>query len=219
MQVGFVVLLREEQEEIQLFGQHPDGPSCLATHARHGRQHAIVMGRLRYRSELIEQLPSTTFASGPPDDAELTLAAYRHWGPKGLAHLEGDFALVVWDPDQKRLLGSRDPLGGYPLFWTKLPDGIAMGTCQRPLLRLLSRRTLNLDYLAEYLALPAAMFHEPATRHCVYQGLHRVGPGCIVQARLPGGHVQEECYWSWLDRMVDPGTDRLEELGELVATG
>jgi len=219
MQVGFAVLVRDEQVEFQFFGRRPEDPRSLVAHARHGRQHAVLMGRLTYRHDLVAQLPSELVAGGPADEAGLALAAYRQWGPAGLSRLEGCFALVVWDGDKKLLVGSRDPFGGYPLFWTSQPGGLACGTCLRALLPLLPRPSLNLDYLAEFLALPGGMIQEPATPQCAYEGIVRVSPGSIVQARVSDGQVHRQTYWSWLDRMVDPGTDRLDELAELVADG
>jgi asparagine synthase (glutamine-hydrolysing) len=219
MQVGFAIVLHGEQAEFQFFGQRPGAARSLMAHAQHGPIHVVLMGRLTYRSDLVEELPPEMHGTALANDAALALAAYRHWGPGGLTRLEGCFALAVWDGDNKLLLGSRDPLGGYPLFWTRHQGGLAFGTCLGPLLQLLPGRALNLDYLAEYLALPGAMYQEVPTPQCVYEGIYRVGPGSVVQGRLSDGQVQEQRYWDWLERMFDPGTERLEELSELVADG
>ncbi len=219
MQVGFTVVVREGEAEFHFFGRRPDDPRSLVAHARAGDLHAVLMGRLTYRSELLDRLAREAAAPGPGGDAALALAAYRCWGPAGLARLEGSFSLVIWDAANKLLLGSRDPLGGYPLFWTNHEDTLALGTSLRPLLGLLPRRALDLDYLAEFLMLPGASFQEVATEHCAYEGVHRVRPGHLVQAHVPGGPVRQQPYWDWLERAVDPGTDRLEELGDRVADG
>ncbi len=218
MQVGFCVRVRPDQVEIQFVGRRPEGPRSLVSHARLGRLHAVLMGRLTYQDDLVDQL-TPEMAPAERADAALALAAYRRWGAAGLARLEGTFALVIWDGDRRLLLGSRDPFGGYPLFWARLPDGLAVGCCLRPLLSLLPRRSVNLDYLAEYLALPGAMASEPPTQQCAYEGVYRVRPGCIFQARLSDGQAREQPYWDWIERVVDPGTDRLEALGDLVAAG
>jgi asparagine synthase (glutamine-hydrolysing) len=217
MQVGFAVVIRGEAAEIQFYGRRPNEPRSLVAHTRHGRRHAVLMGRLTYRSELLARLPPELAA--PADDAALALAAYRHWGPQGLARLEGCFALAIWDGDEGLLLGARDPFGGYPLFWTRHPDGVACGTVLPPLLRLLPSSRLSLDYLAEFLSLPGGMVAEPLTRQSVYEGIFRVAPGGSFEARTADGQVRERRHWDWLERMVDPGSDRLEELAELVQAG
>src|SRR5690242_13701313 len=104
MQVGFAVRVSEQEAEIQFIGRAPDDARCLASHARHGRRHAVLMGRLTYRAELAERLGLEASEAVLSDDAGLALAAYRRWGPDGLARLEGSFALVVWDADEQLLL-------------------------------------------------------------------------------------------------------------------
>jgi len=44
-------------------------------------------------------------------DAELVLRAYEIWGPDCLSHLEGDFALVIWDERRREALCARDRAG------------------------------------------------------------------------------------------------------------
>jgi asparagine synthase (glutamine-hydrolysing) len=50
-------------------------------------------------------------------DAELVLAAYRRWGSSFPSYLQGDFAIVLWDRQRRRLIATRDPLGVRPLFF------------------------------------------------------------------------------------------------------
>ena len=197
MQVGFAVVIKDGQVAFQFLGRRPEDPRSLVSHARHGRQHAVLMGRLTYRSELARRLPPEFVPSDLEDDAALALAGYRCWGPEGLTRLEGSYAVVVWDGDNRRLVGSRDPFGGYPLFWTGQPGALGCGTCLPPLVRLAPRPSLNLEYLAEFLALPAGVVVEPRTRHCVYEGLYRVGPGSIIEADSSDGAVRERSYWDW----------------------
>jgi asparagine synthase (glutamine-hydrolysing) len=216
MQVGFAVLIRDDQVELQFFGRRPGEPRSLVTHARQGEVHAVLMGRLTYRRELLSRLSWDSPAS-TSNDAELALAAYRHWGAAALGQLEGNFAVVLWDGAKNLLLGSRDPFGGYPLFWTAQRGTLAVGTCMQPLLQYLPGRSLNLDYVAEYLAVPGSWAHEVVTQQCAYHGIHRVLPGHILKANSRGGAVQQYPYWNWSERMVNPGTDRLEELRDMVA--
>src|SRR4051794_20563949 len=78
-------------------------------------------------------------------DAGLALAMYREFGLEALERLEGDFALALWDARAARLIGLRDPLGGYPLYWTEAGATFALGTCLTPLLQVLGRRSLSPD--------------------------------------------------------------------------
>src|SRR6476620_11484976 len=71
--------------------------------------------RLDNRDDLLARLPDrvTTTVS----DAELILRAYETWGADAALRLLGDFAFVVWDPRQQRLVCARDVRGQRGLFY------------------------------------------------------------------------------------------------------
>jgi asparagine synthase (glutamine-hydrolysing) len=48
-------------------------------------------------------------------DAELVLRAYEIWGRDCLAHIDGDFALVIWDARRQEVFCARDRIGNKPL--------------------------------------------------------------------------------------------------------
>ena len=50
-------------------------------------------------------------------DAELVLRAYEIWGRDCLAHLDGDFALVVWDARKRQVFCARDRMGNKPFHY------------------------------------------------------------------------------------------------------
>jgi asparagine synthase (glutamine-hydrolysing) len=217
MHMGFTAIWRHDQVEFRRYGPCPADRPALVTWAREGEQSAILMGRLYYCAELLAHLPEKPLQPEAWRDVDLALAAYRCWGAAGIERLEGDFALVIWDARRNRLLGARDPLGGYPLFWIAHGGTFALSTGVAPLLELLPSRSLSLDYLAEFLTLPFATTQEVPTEHCVYKGIHRVPGGTLLQVRLPAAHVEQHAYWNWQEHILDPGTDRLEAMSEQVA--
>jgi asparagine synthase (glutamine-hydrolysing) len=217
MQVGFTVLSRDGGVEFQLFGTREGERFLLVTFCQAAGCSAVLLGRLYYRQEFLAALaphPERVLAERcRSDDAALALAAYRRFGPGGIARLEGDFALALWDAREKRLLAARDPLGGYPLFWSENAGAVALGTSLPHLLRLGPERELDLDYLAEFLMLPRCSIQEVAGERCAYEGIHHLLPGNVLTVQPPGGAVRRRAYWDWLERMTDPGTERPEEAG------
>ena len=50
-------------------------------------------------------------------DAELVLRAYAIWGRECLAHIEGDFALAIWDARRQEAFCARDRMGHKPFHY------------------------------------------------------------------------------------------------------
>jgi asparagine synthase (glutamine-hydrolysing) len=74
--------------------------------------------RLDNRDDLLARLPGLLpLDHASVSDGDLILAAYDAWGVEALPRLLGDFALVLWDPRQQRLLCARDTSGQRPLFY------------------------------------------------------------------------------------------------------
>jgi asparagine synthase (glutamine-hydrolysing) len=74
--------------------------------------------RLDGRDEVIrrfaqrgEKLPSAT------TDEELALHVFHAYGESGVAELDGDYSIALWDSKNKKLLGFRDPTGSKPFFY------------------------------------------------------------------------------------------------------
>jgi len=217
MTVGFTVFAGDGEAELRLHDHGYEDRPALVTEASVPGIRAVLMGRLYYRSDVRARLGLAAGRPGDPagdNDAALALAAYRERGLEGLERLEGDFALVVWDADERRLVAMRDPMGSYPIFYTVHREGVAASTHIGPLLDLLPSRTLNREYLADYLTLALLTLEESADGRTVYEGVQRVLSGSMAVFRLPSGKVEERRYWDWLKHRVDPGTDDVAELGE-----
>lgn len=82
------------------------------------RSRAVVVfdGRLDNREELFHEIADTALAHDAPDPV-LVLEAYERFGHHLPEHLNGDFALAVFDSLQRRLLLARDALGVRPLYY------------------------------------------------------------------------------------------------------
>jgi asparagine synthase (glutamine-hydrolysing) len=210
MHVGFMVVARGDNVEIQLFDPQEPGRLPLVSHAAANDCQAVLMGRLHYRRELSARWQWSADGPEPTDDAALALAAYRHEGAKGVERLEGDFAVVIWDRKERRLLASRDVMGGYPIYWMHQGETVALATGLRPLVALLHRRELNLEFLGEVLMLPRAEIDY--FEGTPFQGVHRLVPGWSLTTDLSRGTLQQHEFWKWAEKATDPGTNRIEEM-------
>ena len=89
----------------------------------------IVMdGRLDNRSELIHRLGIPMGEASQLSDATLALKAYAKWGEDYVNFFIGDFAIVVYDERDHKLICSRDPLGDRTLFYTILGNLVVIAS-------------------------------------------------------------------------------------------
>ncbi|CAA7612723.1 asparagine synthetase B [Magnetospirillum sp. UT-4] len=69
-----------------------------------------------------------------PGPADTVLRAYEQWGADCLSHLQGPFALALWDDRRGLLLLARDKLGRKPLFIARDRGRLAFASSLAPLL-------------------------------------------------------------------------------------
>ncbi len=152
---------------------------------------------LYYREELRTSLNAAGVdASVDSSAATLVLAAYRAWGTELAAHLEGDFALLLWDRPRRLLLAARDFVGRRPMYIATLADGgIAIASDVSTLLALRAcPTTLASDALAGVAAgLPESPWDT------AYESIRVLPAGHTFSARVDvGGRLERtatERHW------------------------
>jgi asparagine synthase (glutamine-hydrolysing) len=101
------------------------GAACVAVD---GPVAVVADATLYHRAGLEQSLAATGVRARGSDAAHLIAAAYRAWGEQCARHLEGDFAFVVHDAEQRRVVAARDFGGRRPLHFARIGGGLALGT-------------------------------------------------------------------------------------------
>ena len=80
----------------------------------------VMDGRVDNWEELRRELLGKGAVLRTRADAELVLRAYEVWGRDCLPHIDGDFALVIWDARRQEAFCARDRMGNKPFtyHWT-----------------------------------------------------------------------------------------------------
>ncbi len=111
-------------------------------------------------------------------DAEVVLHAYEQWELDFLSHLQGSFALALWDDRRDRLVLARDRLGRKPLFIAEHRGRLAFASGVGPILDELDLpRRLDPVGLSHYLTL--GVVPAPAT---LVAGVSKLAPGEMLVA-------------------------------------
>src|SRR3954469_16261708 len=163
----------------------------------------VFNGELYNFRELRAELEARGHEIRGTGDSPLIPHAYEEWGLDFVRHLEGMFAIALWDRRLGRLVLARDRLGKKPLVYARLPDGsLAFASETKALLRLPSLpRELDLEQLDAYLALQ----YVPRSG---LRAVEKVPPGSIAVAE--GGAVRVMRYWrpepaegggDWIERV------------------
>ncbi len=96
---------------------------------RHGDLLVAGTVRIDARDDLRRALaPNAPHSLDDASDARLVALAYQTWGERLAEHLLGDYAFVIWDRAQRRLIGARDPHGNRQLYWGQVGSRVAVGS-------------------------------------------------------------------------------------------
>jgi asparagine synthase (glutamine-hydrolysing) len=113
-------------------------------------------------------------------DTELVLRLYETRGLDALRELNGMFAFAILDGRKRKLVAARDRFGIKPLYYTRTPDGFALASELRTLLRIPGvERELDHESLWHYLTLRFV----PGERS-ILAGVRRLPPGHLLEVDL-----------------------------------
>ena len=135
---------------------------------------------------LIAELRSDLNAS--PTDLAIVAAGFDRWGIDCFHRIVGDWAVSIWEPEQRELLFAADYMAIRHVFYYLKNDRIWWSTDLSPLV-LLSGDKFHIedDYIAGYFA------HDPAAHLTPYREIREVPPGQFVRICERGASVER--YW------------------------
>lgn len=98
-------------------------------------------------------------------DTEVIVHAYEEWGDNFLNHLNGMFAIALFDTKRERLILARDRVGKKPLYYHLYGNDIAWGSEIKSLLKLGIKTSLDFDSIDnfltyQYIPQPGSIYNE-----------------------------------------------------------
>jgi asparagine synthase (glutamine-hydrolysing) len=174
----------------------------------------VIDGRVDNWEELRRELLSHGTVLRNRSDAELVLRAFETWGRDCLDHIDGDFALAIWDARRQQLFCARDRIGNKPFFYHWDGTTLVIASELHPILALpWVTEALNEDMLAEFIAWE---FH--STDETVWAGILRlVEAHCMV---VGNSAPHPEKYWQpdlWETLPFTTDQDYIDHYRELLA--
>lgn len=176
----------------------------------------VFNGEIFNYLELREELAARGRRFVTQSDTEVILHLYDLYGSDCVHHLNGQWALAIWDARRRRLFLSRDRHGVRPLFYTFAGKCFLFASEIKALFTHPDvPRRLNVNSLSEIFTLWHCL--PPAT---AFEGIEQLPPG--HSALLENGSLQVTRYWQ-LDfsssparphQSVEESADRLRDLLE-----
>jgi asparagine synthase (glutamine-hydrolysing) len=150
-----------------------------------------IYNYLELREELVRDFDARFATNG---DGEVVVAGFHHWGEAVLDRLRGMFAFVIWDRQERRAFGARDPFGIKPMHVLQTGDGIFLASEKKALLPFAASAVagsagVDTAQLKQYLTYQYVP--EPRTLHL---GIERIGSGeCLTWS--PGEELTRRRYF------------------------
>jgi asparagine synthase (glutamine-hydrolysing) len=123
-------------------------------------------------------------------DTEIIPHLYEEYGDAFVEHINGMFAIALWDSRKKSLVLARDRFGEKPLYYGVFGGRLIYASEPKALLAHPSVKTeLNPDALRHYLSfdyVPAPM--------SIYKGIYKLPAAHVL--RVENGEVQTRRYWN-----------------------
>ena len=125
-------------------------------------------------------------------DTEVIVHLYDRDGDRFVEHLNGQFAIALWDSERRRLLLARDRAGIRPLLYARQNGRVWFASESKALLSVLPQCAV-LDPLA--LAETFSTW-SPIEPHTVYRGIESLPPGHTLAIECDGRETLRH-YWDW----------------------
>jgi asparagine synthase (glutamine-hydrolysing) len=124
-------------------------------------------------------------------DTEVIVHAYEEFGDEFLNHLNGMYAIALWDGKKKKLILARDRTGIKPLYYATLQGRLIFGSEIKSILAAPGfERRIDMVALDEYLT-----FEYVPTPRSIFQDVYKLPPGHMLVYQ--DGKSAVSSYWSF----------------------
>lgn len=151
----------------------------------------VLNGEIFNYVELRAQLQRRGHCLRTQSDTEVLVHLYEEHGDDFVEHLNGQFAIALWDGRRQRLVLARDRVGIRPLFYADVGRRLAFASEVKALFALPgTRRSLSAAGLAATFS-----YWAPFGGDTLFEGIQQLPPGHLMAVSAGGRTVRR--YWDW----------------------
>ncbi|MGB7203571.1 MAG: asparagine synthase (glutamine-hydrolyzing) [Pyrinomonadaceae bacterium] len=151
---------------------------------------AMINGELYNFREVRAELEKSGHKFVTQTDVEIVPHLYQIYGDDFVDHINGMFAISLWDTSKKRLILARDRFGEKPLYYGVFDGKLIYASEPKALLAHPSvTATLDLDAMRAFLSYD----YVPAP-HSIYKGIYKLPAAHMLT--VENGEVKTRRYWN-----------------------
>lgn len=142
--------------------------------------------------ELRQDLVRAGHVFATHSDTEVIVHLYEEHGDDFVRHLNGQFAIALWDARAKRLVLTRDRAGILPLYYQRTAERVLFASEVKAILAATGRPPrMNPAALDQLMTL-----WSPVKPETVFEGIEEVLPGEMLV--VDDGGLRRHGYWDWV---------------------
>ena len=169
----------------------------------------ILNGEIYNYIELRNDLQKRGHKFATHSDTETLVHGYEVYGTDVFKHLNGMFAIAIWDDKKRILVLARDRMGIKPLYYRQDEKGISFASEVKSLLQdPACGREIDPLALDDYFSL----LYVPGPRS-IFKGIHKLEPGRILVCDAGAKSVSGHAFWEhpYVQNPKDLGWDFYEK--------
>ncbi|MCX8514822.1 MAG: asparagine synthase (glutamine-hydrolyzing), partial [Burkholderiales bacterium] len=151
---------------------------------------AIVNGEFYDYKQIRQEFILSGYKFTSDSDSEILLALYQKYRYGCFEHLNGEFAGILYDIKEDKLIMFRDRNGVKPLLFNLNNKDITIASSAKPILKLNGMQAeWDLDYLKQFLA----FMH--TQNNTIFKNIQQVKPAHYMIFDLKTSNLSEHIYW------------------------
>jgi len=141
-------------------------------------------------------------------DSQIILLAYEKWNEECPKYLVGDFAFVIYDEKDNKILCVKDHMGSRSLYYSYENNIFSFSTVIEPLK---NNKKLNQQWICDFLALESVV-HQFEPEETIYENIYQVLPATAII--IKDNKLTQYKYW---DPLINNKVLKLKSDAEYIA--
>lgn len=165
-------------------------------HSPDSRVSIVFNGEIYNFQELREEL-SQSYSFQSTCDTEVLIVSYLKWGLQFVDHINGMYAMAIYDRELQSVILIRDRIGKKPLYYYVDDSSVVFGSELKALYQYpYFKKNIDRDVIESYLY--RLYINGP---NSIYENVYKVQPGQLIVISQRG--IEKQKYWDIAEKNIE----------------